>query len=250
MPMRSFYVRIWRLYFFLNFFLTLLFFFGIFYFLLPRPRFQKIAHRLQVWWSGYLLRTAGIRWRIFGMENWPPQGSFVVVANHSSALDILLMYHCLPRVFHFVAKVEHAQTPLFGVMFGHTHIAVDRKNPLKAAKAMEKARADLERGIPIVIFPEGTMNTRGHGLLPFKSGAFRLAAEAGVPVVPVAFPDHSRLLPRIYQLFYPGGGPGVSNIFIGPPMYPEGNKNKWPALRDAAQKFIHGHLENPAFPKI
>lgn len=210
-----------------------------FRFLLPRPRFHKLAHRLQVLWARWLLITTGIRWRVAGAENLPEKGGYVIVANHSSALDILLMYMIVPRPFHFIAKEEHARTPLFGVMFGHTHIPLDRKNPLKAAKAMEKAKDDLRRGIPIAIFPEGTMNKSVRGLLPFKSGAFRLAVDAGVPVVPVAFPDHPRLLPRIYEIFYPYGGPGVSRVFIGKPLIPKpGDKDYWKTLCVQARTFI------------
>lgn len=163
----------------------------------------------------------------------------MIVANHSSALDILLMYVMVPGSFHFIAKEEHARTPLFGVMFGHTHIPMDRKNPLKASKAMEKAKEDLRRGIPIAVFPEGTMNKNERGLLPFKSGAFKLAAEVGVPLVPVAFPDHPRLLPRIYDVFYPKGGPGLSRVYVGKPLYPEKeNKEAWKALCRDAREFI------------
>lgn len=245
--MRRLLIRLWRLYFLAHFFLTLLIFYLPFRFLLPRPRFHYLAHRIQVQWARWLLLTAGIRWRIEGRENLPPQGGFVIVANHSSALDILLMYMIVPRPFHFMAKQEHARTPLFGVMFGHTHIPLDRKNPLKAAKALEKAKDDLRRGIPIVVFPEGTMNKNPQGLLPFKSGAFRLAADTEVPVVPVAFPDHPRLLPRIYEILYPHGGPGVSHVYIGKPLSPSpGNKEAWKSLSHEARAFIARKLDLPA----
>ncbi|MCS6981154.1 MAG: 1-acylglycerol-3-phosphate O-acyltransferase [Flavobacteriales bacterium] len=236
--MRTFLVKAWRLYFLLNFLITLLFFYWIFRILLPRPRYHALAHRLQVLWATWLLRTTGIRWRIYGQENLPAQGGYIVVANHSSALDILLMYKCIPRPFHFIAKIEHARTPLFGVMFGHTHIPLNRASAIQSAKALERAAADLARGIPIVIFPEGTMNKSGKGLLPFKEGAFHLAMKMGVPVVPVAFPDHPRLLPRIYELFYPKGGPGLSRIYIGPPLLPKGGIHTGKELKEAARAFI------------
>jgi len=201
-----------------------------------------------VWWARYLLVAAGIRWKVLGSENIPPEGGFIIVANHSSALDILLIYQIIPRPFHFLAKIEHSRTPLFGVMFGHTHIPLDRNNFIQSAKAMNKASEDLKQGIPIVIFPEGTMNKTPGTLLPFKTGAFKLASESGVPIVPVAFPDHPVLLPRIYEIFYPGGGPGLSRVYIGRPIICHPSKVTWKEALNMCREFLEAKIMKDHHP--
>lgn len=147
-------------------------------------------------------------------------GPYIYCPNHTSALDILLMYAIVPESFHFVAKKEHAEAPLFGVMFGKTHIPLRRDSKVDSFKAMKRAEEDLKKGISIVIFPEGTMNYDEGRLKPFRNGAFKLSVETGVPIVPVIFYDNLRLLPHTYRILYPAGGPGTSNISVGNPVNP------------------------------
>jgi 1-acyl-sn-glycerol-3-phosphate acyltransferase len=148
------------------------------------------------------------------------EGPYIYCPNHSSALDILLTYSLIPHNFHFVAKKEHSEAPLFGVMFGKTHITLKRDSKTDSFRAMKKAENDLKNGISIVIFPEGTMNYQPGHMKPFRNGAFKLSFDSGVPVVPLVFHDNLKLLPFTYRVLYPGGGPGVSRISIGKPIYP------------------------------
>jgi 1-acyl-sn-glycerol-3-phosphate acyltransferase len=142
---------------------------------------------------GRFLRLVGVAfghcypWWKFRLEGgWPEgQGPFVVVANHQSLLDIVLLSR-LPHELKWIGKEELFRIPWIGWMLRLTgDIAVKRGDSESGGEAVARAKGYLSRGMGVMIFPEGT-RSRDARLLPFKSGAFRLAIEAGVPVLPVA----------------------------------------------------------------
>ncbi|MFT3914173.1 MAG: lysophospholipid acyltransferase family protein [Anaeromyxobacteraceae bacterium] len=140
-------------------------------------------------------------WRLKVRGAWPAGGPFVVVANHQSILDILLLSH-MPREMKWVAKKSLFDIPWVGTMLRMSgDIPVLRGDAESGGEALKKARAYLDRGMNVMIFPEGTRSKTAQ-LLPFKSGAFRLAIEAGVPVLPVPVFGTARGMPK--------GGPWVN----------------------------------------
>jgi 1-acyl-sn-glycerol-3-phosphate acyltransferase len=159
--------------------------------------------------AGRFLRLVGVLlsktfppWRLRVEGRWPREGGpFVVVANHQSMLDILLLSH-LPREMKWVAKESLFRIPWIGWMLRMSgDIPVRRGDAESGGEALGRARAYLARGMSVMIFPEGTRSATGN-LLPFKSGAFRLAIEAGVPVLPVAVNGTGEGMPK--------GGPWVN----------------------------------------
>jgi 1-acyl-sn-glycerol-3-phosphate acyltransferase len=158
--------------------------------------------------AGRFLRIVGVLiaacfppWRLRVTGRWPAGGPFVVVANHQSILDILLLSH-VPREMKWVAKHTLFEIPWVGWMLRMSgDIPVLRGDPESGGAALERARAYLDRGMNVMIFPEGT-RSKTADLLPFKSGAFRLAIEAGVPVLPVPVYGTARGMPK--------GGPWVN----------------------------------------
>lgn len=235
-------VKIWRLAFFTNFMLTLLVFYPVFKLLFSHPRFYGAALWLQRRWAAWLLFWAGVRTRPVYEVPVDGNGPYVWCPNHTSALDILAMYAAVPNHFHFVAKKEHAQAPLFGVMFTKTHIPIKRESMTDSYKAMQRALADLNRGIDIVLFPEGTMNFEKDTLLRFKNGAFKLACDANVPLLPVYMPDNLKRLPYTYKLLYPGGGPGRARVIVGKPIYPKDYNHDAQAISDAVRTFMERQM--------
>jgi 1-acyl-sn-glycerol-3-phosphate acyltransferase len=135
---------------------------------------------------GVLLGRCYSGWRFRLEGSWPAEpGPYVVMANHQSLLDIVLLSR-LPREMKWVIKEELFKVPWIGWMLRLTgDMRVRRGDPESGGEAIGRARAYLGRGVNVMIFPEGT-RSRDARLLPFKSGAFRLAIEAGVPVLPVA----------------------------------------------------------------
>jgi 1-acyl-sn-glycerol-3-phosphate acyltransferase len=157
--------------------------------------------------AGRFLRLVGVAitktfppWRLTVEGRFPEKGAYVVVANHQSMLDILLLSR-LPREMKWVAKEELFKIPWVGWMLRMTgDIAVRRGDPESGGEALAKAKDYLARGMSVMMFPEGTRSTKGT-MLPFKSGAFRLALEAGVPVLPIAVSGTAHGMPK--------GGPWV-----------------------------------------
>jgi 1-acyl-sn-glycerol-3-phosphate acyltransferase len=125
-------------------------------------------------------------WRIRIQGKWPPgKRAYVVVSNHQSMLDIFMLSR-LPREMKWVAKEELFRIPWVGWMFRLSGDIPVRRGEVESGKeALATARRYLDRGMNVMMFPEGTRSRDGR-LLPFKSGAFRLAIEAQVPVLPVA----------------------------------------------------------------
>lgn len=153
--------------------------------------------------SGQLLRFIGLLlgktyrpWKFRLEGGWPKTGGpFVVVANHQSLLDIVLLCR-MPREMKWVGKEELFKIPWIGLMLRLTgDIAVRRGDSESGGEAVAKAKAYLKRGMSVMIFPEGT-RSRDARLLPFKKGAFRLAIEAGVPVLPVVISGTAAGFPK------------------------------------------------------
>jgi 1-acyl-sn-glycerol-3-phosphate acyltransferase len=158
---------------------------------------------------GRFLRFAGVAlsktyppWRLRLEGRWPAgKGPFVVVANHQSILDILLLSR-VPHEMKWIAKEELFEVPWVGWMLRMSgDIPIRRGDAESGGEALARAKAYLARGMSVMLFPEGTRSKTGK-LLPFKSGAFRLAVEAGVPVLPVAVHGTARGMPK--------GGPWVN----------------------------------------
>jgi 1-acyl-sn-glycerol-3-phosphate acyltransferase len=161
----------------------------------PFDRNRAVAGRLLRLCAVFVSRTFPL-WRIRMEGSWPKaRGAYVVVANHQSFLDIFLLSG-LPREMKWLAKKSLFKIPWVGwAFFLVGDIAVDRADPASAAGVLAKARRYLERGMNVMIFPEGTRSRDGQ-LLPFKAGAFKLALDAGVPVLPVAITGSAQGMPK------------------------------------------------------
>jgi len=124
-------------------------------------------------------------WRIHMAGRWPEgRQAYVVVSNHQSMLDIFLISN-IPHEMKWVAKEEVFKVPYVGWAFRFSgDIPVDRKDAASGSAALARARRYLERGMSVMMFPEGTRSRDGT-MLPFKAGAFRLALDARVPVLPL-----------------------------------------------------------------
>ncbi len=146
-------------------------------------------------WSKLTLRIWGIDVRVRGMENIQRDGAYIFVTNHASMFDIPAIMSVLPRV-RIMFKKELSYIPIWGwaLKWGH-HIMVDRAKGSEAMKSINRAAEAIKTGGSVILFAEGT-RTRDGKLLPFKRGAFTLAAKSGVPIVPIAINGSFKILPK------------------------------------------------------
>jgi len=152
-------------------------------------------HRIARIWSRILLGVSFIHVRAEGLENLDPKGTYVLVANHGSYMDIPALMANLPLQFRFFAKKGLYKIPFLGTHLRRAgHLPVDRSNARNSLKSMtEGARVIAQRHVSVLLFPEGGRSQKG--LREFKEGAAYIAIKAGVPVVPVGVAGMRRLLP-------------------------------------------------------
>lgn len=152
-------------------------------------------HNIARIWGRILLASGFIRVRAEGAAKLDPHGTYVFIANHGSYMDIPAVLAALPHQFRFFAKKGLFKVPILGFHLNHAgHLPVDRTNARNSLKSMaEGARIVRERGISVLLFPEGGRSPEG--LRDFKEGAAYIAIRAGVPVVPIAILGMRELLP-------------------------------------------------------
>lgn len=137
--------------------------------------------------------------------------SYMFVPNHASMLDIMLMLAVIKQPFVFIGKKELSKIPVFGFFYRRTCILVDRNNQRSKMDAFEEAQRRLKQENSICIFPEGGVPEDQSLLLDeFKDGAFRLAIEHQIPIVPITFHDNKR---RFSYKFF-SGSPGKLRVKI------------------------------------
>lgn len=169
-------------------------FYPLFYFFLIVNPKEKVAHNLRKLWGRYLFFFSGIRTSTNIDTPLEDHNVYILVPNHSSYLDIPAVTVLLPHHFIFMAKNELAKIPFFRIFFKYLDIPVERKKAMAAHKSLLKAKAKIENGTSICIFPEGTIPANAPELARFKDGPFRLAIETGTSIVPITLPDNHQLL--------------------------------------------------------
>jgi 1-acyl-sn-glycerol-3-phosphate acyltransferase len=137
-----------------------------------------------------------IRVVVEGEEFLEPEGPAVFIGNHQSGLDVMSLSRVCPRGAVIIGKKELRKIPGFGLIFeAFGNVLIDRKNRADALGGLRKAVEMMhEKKFSVLIFPEGTRNGGGVGLLPFKKGAFYMASEAKVPLIPIVCSSIERLV--------------------------------------------------------
>lgn len=156
-------------------------------------------------WCSFLLRCSGVDVVLENAEAIDPERAQILVVNHTSWFDVLALTAHIPGPFVFVAKKEIEKVPLFGpAVRACGHVFIDRQDRARAFESLGSARRTLEETRPTVImFPEGTRSATGR-LQPFKKGAFVLAIQAGVEVVPAAISGSHEVMRKGSLLVHPG----------------------------------------------
>jgi 1-acyl-sn-glycerol-3-phosphate acyltransferase len=200
------------------------------------------------YWTGYLFRKLPVvhqhinplwTFRVSGKIPTDPRRPYIVVSNHESFVDILLISH-LPFEMKWLSKVEMFKIPVVGwLMTLAGDIRLTRGEISSAADAMKQCEDRLAKKVSVMIFPEGTRSKTGE-LGKFKNGAFRLAIDTGVPILPVAVHGcHGALRPKDWRLGY-----ATAEVRVLEPIETTGLTHRdIYAIRDRARSVIAAEIE-------
>ena len=165
------------------------------------PLFFKIARI----WSKIILFGMGFNYSIEGDDVFEDGKSYMLVANHTSMTDIMLMLISVKNhPFVFVGKKELAKIPIFGFIYKRVCILVDRSSSKSRYQVFERAQKRIHQGLSICIFPEGGVPEEHIVLDGFKDGAFRIAIEHQLPIVPMVFFDNKKRFSYTFFIGSPG----------------------------------------------
>ncbi len=199
----------------------------------PGGRRYNVGHVR--WWGRALLRLARVGIEGRDLEKIPAEGSCIYVSNHQSMLDIPAVLAVLPGRVRFMAKRSLFRIPIFGWCLSlEGFVPVDRADRNKARQSLNPARKALGTGTRLFVFPEGTRSRTGR-VGTFKTGAFRLAIDTGVPIVPIAIVGAEKVLPPGRKRVRRGTITVIAGDPIDPTTYSANQRHK---LKDRAREWI------------
>lgn len=173
------------------------------------PYFFKMARI----WAKFILFGMGFYYTVKREQKLIKGKSYMIVANHTSMTDIMLMLAIIKNPFVFVGKKELVKIPLFGFFYKRTCILVDRSSSRSKNEVFKRAQSRLNQGLSICIFPEGGVPDDESILLDeFKDGAFRLAIDHQIPIVPIVFADNKER----FSYTFLSGSPGRMRVRVLP----------------------------------
>jgi 1-acyl-sn-glycerol-3-phosphate acyltransferase len=194
-------------------------------------------------WAKFILFGMGFYYRVEKEQELENHKSYMFVANHTSMADIMLMLAIVRHPFVFVGKKELAKIPLFGFFYKRTCILVDRKSSKSRMEVFNRAEKRLNQGLSICIFPEGGVpENETVELDEFKDGAFRLAIEHQIPIVPMTFADNKQR----FSYTFMSGSPGIMRAkihhFVETQGRPVDDKKAIKEVKDEVRTIIYHQL--------
>lgn len=202
---------LWRIWFYLLMGVIIVLFFPLLLLSVLREKWYPFFFRLAQLWARGVLLGMGFFTIVKKEQTFKKGESYMLIANHTSMADIMLMLVVAKNPFVFVGKKELSKIPLFGFFYKRTCILVDRENSKSRLAVYERAQKRLNQGLSICIFPEGMVpEDESIVLSEFKDGAFRLAIEHQIPIIPITFYDNKK---RFSYTFF-SGSPGLMRVKI------------------------------------
>jgi len=203
-------------------------------------------------WGKVIIRSLLLPVKVEGRQHLEKDQSYVFVANHQGSFDIFLIYGFLNRNFKWMMKQALRKVPFLGFACARSHqIFVDKRGPSKIRKTYEQAREILKEGYSVTVFPEGARTFTGH-MAQFKKGAFALADELQLPVVPLTINGSFDVLPRMKGFNFITWHP--LSLTIHEPIYPVGQgpenidatmRQAYDSVMSALNPKYQGFVENP-----
>ena len=207
---KYFFLTLYRIWFYILVALPIIVLFPILLLSISKDSWYPFFFKLARFWAYFILFGMGFNVKIEREEVPDKNKSYMFIANHTSMADIMLMLVSVKNPFVFVGKKELTKIPLFGFFYKRTCILVDRSSEKSRKAVFLRAQRRLESGLSICIFPEGGVPEEHIELDTFKDGAFRLAINHQIPIVPITFGDNKA---RFSYTFF-SGGPGRMRVKI------------------------------------
>lgn len=212
------------------------------YFLLMNEKYFPLGFSVVRFQAKVVLFFCGIRKKVEFASKLPPP-PYIICPNHTSYLDIFLTYSIFPDYFLFMGKKELGSVPVFNIYFKKMNILVDRRNAKLAHKAFVRAGEEAKKGSSLVLFPEGTIPDSAPLMKAFKNGAFRLAIENQIPIVPVSYKNNYKLMQDSFS-FGAKARPGKSLVYVHKAIPTKGmNETDLLNLRQEVRETIGSELE-------
>jgi 1-acyl-sn-glycerol-3-phosphate acyltransferase len=228
---------IWAGLVFVTIFLVLYPFIFVF---LQRRSWKRVAHRLVRLWGQLFFVFVGIRIKVTHHFKPDPKQTYVFCANHFSYVDIAVVVVIIRQYFSFVGKNAMKKIPLFGYLYARLNILVDRADKNSRASSLNRSIRALQSGRSIVIFPEGGIISKNFPYManPLKDGAFIMAIQQQVPIVPISFHNNHLLMDEDTLMMCPG----TLHVEIHPPFETKGlMMEDLPVLREK----VFESIQNP-----
>ena len=207
---------------------------------------QKLFTWLKHFWGSWVLFWMGFRIELDNQSTINPKQSYIIIGNHTSVMDIMVLLKLIKLPFVFVGKIELSKIPIFGPFYKKSNIMVDRKSPKSRKEVYDQVINFVNKGNGIAIYPEGGVPDTKIMLAPFKNGAFRMAIEHQLPIIPMVYLDNKRKFP--YDVYK--GSPGKLRVKILPIIQTKGLTLKdLDDLRDFAYKLMYNELMNDQLQK-
>ena len=206
---------IWFIWFVLSLIISTPFIFRVKY-LIKKNRIEEsesLIYKCTNIWANSLLKLAGVKVNVHGIDNIPKDKTVLFVGNHQGNFDIPIYITQIPKVIGFISKIEVEKIPLVRTWMNFLHcVFMDRSNLRKSGEAIIKGVKNLKNGHSIVIFPEGT-RSKGGPIKEFKAGSFKLATKSKCPIVPVTMDGSFKIMEH-------GNGPWIKpatvNLYFHP----------------------------------
>lgn len=190
----------WCIFWFVGIYLVL---FPFIFITIQYKPWHPIGHKLTQVWSYSLFFIIGKRIRVKREFDMNPKGTYVFVANHFSYLDIATGMGIFNNYFGFIGKSSVKKIPLIGYMFYKLHIMVDRSDKNSRSNSLSRGIKSLKSGKSVFVMPEGGIISKNIPQMahPFKDGAFIMAIENQVPIVPITFVNNYKVMP-VFKLHW------------------------------------------------
>ena len=202
------FLLLWRLWFYLLLLVTILIMVPFLLILTAKEEYYATFWKMVRIWAKILVYGMGFRIQLQADEQLDRNKSYMFCPNHASLMDPFVLIVLSKNPIVFVGKQELVKIPIFGFFYKKVVIMVDRSSVKSRKRVYQMAKRRLQNGVSMAIFPEGLVPPENVVLAPFKNGAFSLAIEFDIPIVPQVYFDGKRL----FSWDFLKGGPGVFRI--------------------------------------